>query len=227
MRLVEYLETHGIPVFSPRSAQFFQRDAVRLMIGLLFFLFPQARQLPNDIEEHQPETAAYYRMCMQLFADTIKGDYTRSFAIYDRKLKNDQLYREQLVEDFRDALTEGQFEVYFQPKYSIQAQEPYLYSAEALVRWKHPVLGLIGPGDFISLFEENGLIKELDCFVWDEACARIAEWKKKYGITIPVSVNVSRIDMLSSNLIEALLSILKFYELKPSDLVLEIPGEFY
>ena len=163
----------------------------------------------------------------KMAADTIKGDYTRSFAIYDRKLKNDQLYREQLVEDFRDALTEGQFEVYFQPKYSIQAQEPYLYSAEALVRWKHPVLGLIGPGDFISLFEENGLIKELDCFVWDEACARIAEWKKKYGITIPVSVNVSRIDMLSSNLVEALLSILKFYELKPSDLVLEITESAY
>ena len=163
----------------------------------------------------------------KMAADTIKGDYTRSFAIYDRKLKNDQLFREQLVEDFRDALTEGQFEVYFQPKYSIQAQEPYLYSAEALVRWKHPVLGLIGPGDFISLFEENGLIKELDCFVWDEACARIAEWKKKYGITIPVSVNVSRIDMLSSNLIEALLSILKFYELKPSDLVLEITESAY
>ena len=77
VRLVEYLETHGIPVFSPRSAQFFQRDAVRLMIGLLFFLFPQARQLPTDMEEHQPETAAYYRTCMQFLADTIKGDAKR------------------------------------------------------------------------------------------------------------------------------------------------------
>ena len=81
VRLVEYLETHGTPVFSPRSAQFFQRDAVRLMIGLLFFLFPQARQLPADMEEHQPETAAYYRTCMQFLADTIKGDSKRHASL--------------------------------------------------------------------------------------------------------------------------------------------------
>ena len=81
VRLVEYLETHGTPVFSPRSAQFFQRDAVRLMIGLLFFLFPQARQLPADMEEHQPETAAYYRTCMQFLADTIKGDSQRHASL--------------------------------------------------------------------------------------------------------------------------------------------------
>ena len=81
VRLVEYLETHGTPVFSPRSAQFFQRDAVRLMIGLLFFLFPQARQLPADMEEHQPETAAYYRACMQFLADTIKGDSKRHASL--------------------------------------------------------------------------------------------------------------------------------------------------
>jgi DNA helicase-2/ATP-dependent DNA helicase PcrA len=81
VRLVEYLETHGTPVFSPRSAQFFQRDAVRLMIGLLFFLFPQARQLPADMEEHQPETAAYYRTCMQFLADTIKGDAKRHASL--------------------------------------------------------------------------------------------------------------------------------------------------
>jgi len=81
VRLLEYLETHGTPVFSPRSAQFFQRDAVRLMIGLLFFLFPQARQLPTDMEEHQPETAAYYRTCMQFLADTIKGDSKRHASL--------------------------------------------------------------------------------------------------------------------------------------------------
>lgn len=81
VRLVEYLELHDIPVFSPRSAQFFQRDVVRLMIGLFFFLFPQARQLPNGMEEHQPETAAYYRECMQLLADTIKGDPKRHASL--------------------------------------------------------------------------------------------------------------------------------------------------
>ena len=74
VQLAGYLESRGIPVFSPRSAQFFSRDIVRQMIGLLFFLFPQARNLPAEMEEHQPDTAAYYNGCMRFFADTIKGD---------------------------------------------------------------------------------------------------------------------------------------------------------
>ena len=116
----------------------------------------------------------------------------------------------------------GQFEVFYQPKYNIQGQEPYLASAEALVRWKHPQLGMVGPNDFIKLFEENGLIRDLDCYVWDNACGKIAYWKKKYGVTIPVSVNVSRIDMMSNSFLDALNSIVSFYELNHSELMLEI-----
>lgn len=77
VRLTEYLESHGIPVFSPRSAQFFSRDVVRRIVGLFFFLFPQARPLPDEMVEHQSETASYYAGCMQFFADTIKGEPKR------------------------------------------------------------------------------------------------------------------------------------------------------
>lgn len=77
VRLVEYLESKGIGVFSPRSAQFFERDVIRLMIGLFFFLFPQARTIPDEIDEHQGTTADYYRGCMQLFVEAIKGDSQR------------------------------------------------------------------------------------------------------------------------------------------------------
>lgn len=158
----------------------------------------------------------------KMASDTIRGDFTRSFAVYDSKLQNEQLYREQLVEDFYEASSSEQFEVYYQPKYNIQGEEPYLTSAEALVRWKHPQLGMIGPNDFIKLFEENGLIRDLDCYVWDKACSKIKEWKHRYGINIPVSVNVSRIDMMSNSFLDALNSIVDFYELDHSDLILEI-----
>ena len=73
-------------------------------------------------------------------------------------------------------------------------------SAEALVRWDHPELGLISPGVFIPLLEDNGLILDLDQFVWREAAARIRDWKDRFGFAVPVSVNVSRIDMLTPNL---------------------------
>lgn len=77
VRLVDYLEARGIGVFSPRSAQFFQRDVIRLMIGLFFFLFPQARSIPDDMDEFQGTTAAFYRSCMQLFVDTVKHEPQR------------------------------------------------------------------------------------------------------------------------------------------------------
>ena len=77
VRLVEHLEANGIGVFSPRSAQFFERDVIRQMIGLLFFLFPQARSLPDEMEAHQAATAEYYRGCMRLFVEAVKGDPKR------------------------------------------------------------------------------------------------------------------------------------------------------
>ena len=54
---------------------------------------------------------------------------------------------------------------------------------------------MISPGIFIPLFEENGLIQELDTYVWKEAARQVREWKDRLGFTLPVSVNVSRIDM--------------------------------
>ena len=81
VRLTKHLEGKGIGVFSPRSAQFFGRDNIRRMIGLYLFLFPQARPLPDEMAEHQPETAAYYRGCMQAFGDAIREDPKRHGAL--------------------------------------------------------------------------------------------------------------------------------------------------
>ncbi len=77
VRLANSLEANGIPVFSPRSAQFFQRDVVRRMIGLFFFLFPQARPLQSEMMAYQKATAEYYEECMRCFAEEIKRDPIR------------------------------------------------------------------------------------------------------------------------------------------------------
>ena len=82
-------------------------------------------------------------------------------------------------------------------KFNIKGDEPRLCSAEALVRWNHPELGMISPAVFIPLFEENGLIGKLDDYIWRDVARQIRLWKDKFGFTIPVSVNVSRIDLLS------------------------------
>ncbi len=102
-----------------------------------------------------------------------------------------------------------------------------LKSAEALIRWKHPENGMISPGDFVPLFEGNGLIQKLDNYVWEEAARQIRKWKEKYGRTIPVSVNVSRIDIYDPELESKLLKILENNDLTSEELLLEITESAY
>ena len=77
-----------------------------------------------------------------------------------------------------------------------------------MVRWIHPEIGFISPGEFIPLLEDNGLIWELDRFVWTKTAEQIRKWKDERGMSIPVSVNVSRIDILMPNLKDVLRDIL-------------------
>ena len=156
-----------------------------------------------------------------------RSTYSSSFAVYDTKLHERELYNERLLSDMDSALESGQFVVYFQPKYDITGDRPRLNSAEALIRWIHPELGMISPGAFIPLFEENGLIQKLDRFVWKKAAAQIGMWKEQYGITVPVSVNISRIDIYDPHLEEELLEITSSCGLKPSEYLLEITESAY
>ena len=163
----------------------------------------------------------------KMAADTVKGTYTRPIGIYDSLLHEKEMYTEQLVEDFDTAIAEKQFVVYFQPKFDIRADSPVLASAEALVRWKHPKLGLIAPGVFIPLFEENGLIQTLDRYVWKETAAQIRRWKERFDFTVSVSVNVSRIDMYDPCLVDTLQQILTDNRLTPHEFLLEITESAY
>ena len=94
--------------------------------------------------------------------------------------------------------------MYYQPQYNIQCDPPKLVSAEALVRWNHPELGMIPPGDFIELFERNGKIGEVDRYVWSEAARQVARWRDIYDVTIPVSVNLSRSDVYDPTRVQRL-----------------------
>ena len=163
----------------------------------------------------------------KMASDTIRSSFTRSYAIYDNNLHESEMFAEQLIEDFRTAISEGQFTVFYQPKFDIRHDIPVLASAEALVRWKHPTLGMISPGVFIPLFEENGLIQDLDTYVWKMAAAQIKDWKDRFGISIPVSVNVSRIDMYDPDIVENFQALMERYGLTSNEFLLEITESAY
>ena len=163
----------------------------------------------------------------KIASNTVKSSYLKAVGIYDIEMHKAELYKARLLEDFRPSLKDRRFKVFFQPKYDIRPDQPVLTSAEALVRWDHPELGMINPGIFIPLLEDNGLILELDTFVWRETAAQIRDWKNRFGFSVPVSVNVSRIDMLTPNLKSIFLEILEAYDLSPEDLMLEITESAY
>ncbi len=159
--------------------------------------------------------------------DTLIGNYRSSCALYDSALHENEIFEERLLESFDAAIREKQFLVYFQPKFDIRPEKPVLASAEALVRWVHPELGFIQPDKFIPLFEKNGLIPRLDEYVWRETAAHIRDWKNRLGVSVPVSVNVSRVDMFDTDLAGILTELLRENGLTPADLLLEITESAY
>ena len=163
----------------------------------------------------------------KMAADTVRGSFTNVIGCYDRSLHESEILAEQLIEDFPAAIRDKQFTVFYQPKYDVTHDEPVLNSAEALVRWNHPTLGFISPAEFIPLFENNGLVQELDNYVWSQAAAQIKDWKERLDFSVPVSVNVSRIDLYDPELIDKLERLTEDNRLDRSELHLEITESAY
>lgn len=163
----------------------------------------------------------------KIAADKIRNKYSISVSNFDEALIDAELFAEQLVEEFPKALAEKQFMVYFQPKFDIRVDKPVLSSAEALVRWSHPTLGMISPGMFVPLFEENGLIAKLDEYVWRRTAEKIADWKERLGISVPVSVNLSRAEMYDPELVDTMEQIVSDNGISTGDLYLEITESAY
>jgi len=157
----------------------------------------------------------------------VRGNYKSHLMIYDEEMYRRELLNQRLVNDLVRAVEERELKVFYQPKYNVQCDPPRLSSAEALIRWNHPELGLVSPGTFIPLFESNGQISTVDHYVWNEAARQIAEWREKFGVTLPVSVNLSRVDVFDPSLEERLESLVERYGLDHKALKLEVTESAY
>lgn len=156
---------------------------------------------------------------------SIKGDYSNRVAFYDEEMRANLIEVQQITNEMGTALLEGQFVVYLQPQINYYTNK--LHGAEALVRWRHPIRGLIPPAKFVPIFEKNGFVTHLDMFVWEEVCRMLREWLDKGYDVVPISVNVSRIDIYSLRLTEHFESLMNKYDLDPSYIRIEITESAY
>ena len=158
-------------------------------------------------------------------ADTArKGikDLNSCLAIFDKEAQDKASFNEKLVSSFEKSLKNKEFKVYYQPKYNIQGKTNVISSAEALVRWIHPDYGMISPGIFIPLFETNGLIQQLDNYIFNEVARQMNEWYEKYHKYVPISVNISRVDVFNPRLKEEIIEAVDKYHIPHDAYYLEI-----
>lgn len=155
-----------------------------------------------------------------LALDSIKKVYGAKCAIYDERIHKSLLVSQQIIENAEQALREEQFQVYLQPKHDLRRN--MTGGAEALVRWIHPTLGFISPGDFIPMFEQNGFIRELDHYVLEHVCQVMKGWQEKQMQVVPISVNLSRRDFDYPDLVEYITETVDSYGIEHSLIHLEL-----
>lgn len=189
---------------------------------------PEFRIVPSFgvyvIENRDDSIQKMYEL-VTLAAKSRKGSYLTYLSYYKPEMSQKVLQNQWVVNEMQNALNTRQFEVYLQPKYNLKTEHPY--GAEALIRWRHPEKGMLSPGLFIPVFEQNGFIGKIDYYVWESVCRLLKSWLDQGMDPGPISVNVSRVNMYNSNLVASLIQLVKRYQVPPQLLQLEITESAY
>ncbi len=141
------------------------------------------------------------------------------YEVYSASRDGHSRARLALIGELPDAIESGQIVVHYQPKFDLQSGT--VRGAEALVRWEHPQFGLLGPGAFLPLAEQTGLMRPLTLRVLDDALGQCARWQAA-GLNRPVAVNLGAPNLLDLGLPVDVKALLEKWELDPSMLLLEI-----
>ena len=147
------------------------------------------------------DTSSISEMCdmAKLAKAYITNEYVQPYAVFDESMRKDYSGKSVLLVNLDSALQKNEFKVYYQPIYD--AKTGKIASAEALIRWNSPQHGMILPGMFIPPLEDSGHISKLDMFVNRSVHDFIEKRDKAGKLVVPVSVNLSRMDLMDSHMI--------------------------
>ncbi len=160
----------------------------------------------------------------RLAAKKIKGIIGPLYLKYDDKLGEDVALEQNYISSFDNALKNNEFVIYLQPKYDIILEK--IVGAEALVRWGKNG-SIISPGEFIPIFERNGLIDKLDRYVWEETVKYI-RWRMDNKLPLfGISVNVSRVFLSMNTFIDDIINLVEKYNVPKKYLELEITESIF
>lgn len=149
-----------------------------------------------------------------------KGLGRNAYCFFEPSMNANVHQQLQLVQDLRRAVERHELVLHYQPKFN--APDGPIMGVEALVRWQHPVRGLVPADEFIPLAEKTGLIVPLGTWVLDEACRQMAQWHREGHTTWTVAVNLSALQFGHAALIDTVRDTLARHALDPRSLTLEI-----
>ncbi|WP_199029261.1 bifunctional diguanylate cyclase/phosphodiesterase [Ralstonia sp. ASV6] len=149
-----------------------------------------------------------------------KGLGRNAYCFFEPSMNANVHKQLQLVQDLRLAIERNELVLHYQPKF--HAPDGPIAGVEALVRWQHPVRGLLPANDFIPLAEKTGLIVPLGAWVLNEACRQMAQWRSEGHTTWSVAVNLSALQFAHAALIDTVRDALARHALEPHCLMLEI-----
>jgi diguanylate cyclase (GGDEF)-like protein len=151
-----------------------------------------------------------------------KSQGKRRTSLFDQAMRSRVLERADLVNDLQRALANREFSVYFQPIVNLESNR--VACLEALVRWRHPVRGLVPPDDFLDAAEEHGVIELIGEQVLEEVCRQMAAWRADGAVLagVPVSVNVTAHQLVGTRLLEQIDECMSLYGIEAADLKIEL-----
>ncbi len=178
----------------------------KLSIGIA--RFPRDGRLPDQIVKNA-DLAMY----------NVKRNGKHHVAFYDPKMSQDSLETARLESDFRTALVNGEFELWYQPQ--IDLTEDRISGVEALIRWRHPQLGIVAPDVFIGVAERVGMINDIGAWVVRTACEQLAHWKVQ-GYRLQMAVNISGMHFTSDGFCDLVGEIARDAGVEDGELEIEI-----
>lgn len=152
--------------------------------------------------------------------DNIKGKVFSYYSFYENKMRDSMLHEKKIENEIGDAIKNGYIKVYVQPKVDMRTRK--IIGGEALVRWVHPIDGVIYPDVFIPVFEKSGYIVDVDCYIWEQVFKSLQKWQDEGKRIVPVSVNVSRLHVHQNNFTDYIMELAQKYRIAPEMVPLEV-----
>ena len=149
---------------------------------------------------------------------TIKDDYHTYIAYFDSEMREKVLWEQKITTQLSMALSEGQIVPFLQP---IVDEKSRVVGAEALVRWKHPEEGFLAPFRFIPVFERNGMIADIDRYMWRCACETLYRWQQE-DRDLFISINISPKDFYFMDVGQEIRNIVKEFGIDQKLLRIEV-----